>query len=348
MASRGGHVGHNSGRGRGGRRLSNGALGSRAQRGVAGAGGQSSNGQCRAWVFTLYALGREQPGPDGMAGSLIQFKDRADQLVADGEVRYIVAGREVCPTTGRTHLQGYVEFPRPRRLGGIKGLFNRSDIHLEPRHGTKQQAIEYAKKDDCIFIEAGDSGTSQGRRTDLDEVKTTLDSTRSLSIVSQMHFGSFLRYHKGIQSYLSLNAQQRSSKSQVIWKFGPTGCGKSMGVLAESRNFCQGSVWWSGDPSLTWFEGYTGEKGAIIDDYGGGAKFDFLLRLLDRYPLRVPVKGSSCNWAPVYIWITSNFHPSHYHGDEPNFDALMRRIDLLEDFYDVDFSPWVVPNIGYQ
>lgn len=40
------------------------------------------------------------------------------------------------------------------------------------------------------------------------------------------------------------------------------------------------------------------------------SEYSLLLRILDKYPMRVPVKGSFVNWEPKTIIITAPFSPN--------------------------------------
>ncbi len=94
-----------------------------------------------------------------------------------------------------------------------------------------------------------------------------------------------------------------------MWIYGPTGSGKSRRAHRESEALCPGSVLWLPDQSLRWFDGYNGHKGLVLDDFTGDAELPFLLRLLDRYPLKVPIKGGFMEFVGRIVWITSNFSP---------------------------------------
>lgn len=80
----------------------------------------------KRWVFTAYEL---------MAPELID-------LIKDlGEY---VFGEEICPSTQRNHLQGYIEFHkkcRPLECVKVK------TIHWEKAKGNKQENIKYCTKD---------------------------------------------------------------------------------------------------------------------------------------------------------------------------------------------------------
>jgi len=56
---------------------------------------------------------------------------------------------------------------------------------------------------------------------------------------------------------------------------------------------------------------------------------------LDRYPMRVPVKGGFVNWVPENIYITSSNHPDSTYTDEKiqeDIQQLIRRIDIIQQF----------------
>lgn len=59
-----------------------------------------------------------------------------------------------------------------------------------------------------------------------------------------------------------------------------------------------------------WFDGYTGQRVALFDDYTGDLDLDLFLRITDRYKCNVPVKGSSVYWNPEVIYFTSNINPT--------------------------------------
>lgn len=87
----------------------------------------------------------------------------------------------------------------------------------------------------------------------------------------------------------------------VYWFYGPTGSGKTRKAIQMA-----GDDYWISHDNLKWFDGYTGQRVAIIDDFRtADCSFNFLLRLLDRYKLDVPVKGAYTYWDPKTIIITT-------------------------------------------
>ena len=61
---------------------------------------------------------------------------------------------------------------------------------------------------------------------------------------------------------------------------------------------------------LQWFDNFIGQHTAIFDDFRiRGVSFNYLLRILDRYPIDVPVKGGFTYWNPREIVITCPLDP---------------------------------------
>lgn len=156
---------------------------------------------------------------------------------------------------------------------------------------------------------------------------------------------SVIRYSRGVQ--LAISYRDRLQRAlprpelSVCLRWGDAGTGKTSSVYAEHG---YGSVFTlvTAANGSVWFDGYEGQDVLLIDDYRGFIPFQYFLKILDIYPLRLDVKGSFCyaNWTKIYI--TSN-HPieewyredSHHH-----LPALRRRIHRVEHF-SAD-SPWSI------
>lgn len=65
-------------------------------------------------------------------------------LKADFKIKRCVYGREVAPTTGTKHLQGYVEFVRSFRLNHARKIFDAA--FWEPAKGSSLQNFRYCTK----------------------------------------------------------------------------------------------------------------------------------------------------------------------------------------------------------
>lgn len=273
--------------------------------------------QGRRWCFTL-----NNPTEDEQK-HIAQLRDGEEHL------RFLIAGLEV-GANGTPHLQGYVELDRPSRLGALKRLLGTERPHLERAVGTADQNITYCSKEGNIVVRVGTTGPQrQGGRTDLLAVKELLDSGGSIGDVAERHFAQFVQYRRSFQAYLDLRRVPRTWRTQVSWIWGPTGSGKSRRALQEGEALSGGDLAWIADQTLQWFEPYGGHKGAVFDDFAGGAPLPLLLRLFDRYPMQVAIKGGFVQWSPRIVWVTSNLSPFELYGHHPQFPALERRLDEI-------------------
>lgn len=59
---------------------------------------------------------------------------------------YLILGDEICPETGRKHLQGYVEFKDDVSLKTCQRRLCNYPMHCEWKKGTNKEASDYCKK----------------------------------------------------------------------------------------------------------------------------------------------------------------------------------------------------------
>ena len=138
---------------------------------------------------------------------------------------------------------------------------------------------------------------------------------------------------EGFEALFRFDSQNKPKvKPFVIWFAGPTGCGKTRTAYEEA--IARGTVWISPASKMEWFDGYDGHDTAIFDDFrASGNRFSYILRIIDRYPMDVPVKGGFVYWNPKYIVFTCPRTPSeefvnretgeHYE----DLNQMLRRID---------------------
>ena len=275
-----------------------------------------ANSRVRNWCFTL-----NNPRQDELQ-DIISFAESKD-------CKYLIIGHEVSKDGSTPHLQGYLEGAKKFRLTGLRTCcrgFSRG--HLEKRKGSASQASEYCKKEGN-FTEYGSlSRERQGRRTDLEEIQDSIINGSSDLEIANNNFSKWVVYRRSFSQYRRLvRNTPRTWKSVVVVLWGQTGCGKTRFVFDQ----CGETPPWihGGD---RWFDGYEGHKYALLDDFDGSQlEFRLLLRLLDRYPMQVPIKGRFVNWAPRKIYITSNTDPAGWynHGCDRSHNALLRRLDIV-------------------
>lgn len=242
--------------------------------------------------------------------------------------RYVIFGREFCPTTKVRHLQGFFYFKNALTLSGVKKKLGRgfNHIHLEIARGSIEDNEKYCSKDGD-FESIGER-PQQGKRSDLDEIKAQLDGGASLKDIAVSNFSQWCYHRRSFQEYVeTMSRPELRPELEVFAIVGAAGVGKTR-FIWETHSKDPGGLWISNVPDLKWFDGYGGEQTVVLDDFRGGADLAFLLRLLDIYPLRVPVKGSFTWFRPRRIYITSNLEPAEWYpdADDTAQAALLRRI----------------------
>jgi len=301
--------------------------------------------RAREWVFTLNNYNDDDRGHLGL-----QWQTYCN---------FLCYQPEIAPTTNTKHLQGYFCLLTPRTLRGIKqSLFGGTPgcrgVHLEIARGTKDECRTYCSKDESRDPEAGfgylEFGTfadvpdrrGQGARNDIAAAVSVISSGGDLADVARDHPEAFVKYHRGFSALQStLHAKPRVRVEggvfrtpRVLWYHGSTGSGKTHAVFEEIGD----QSFYMKPPGNAWWDGYKGEEIVILDDFRGNwFPFAYLLRLLDKYPMQVEVKGSYVHFAATCIYITCPRNPSDLYATledkaEGSVAQLTRRITEVRRF----------------
>jgi len=256
---------------------------------------------------------------------------------------------EIAPTTGTPHLQGYCELSKRTRFGTLVQELPRG-IHIEARKGTQEQAIAYIKtpKDKPTpnkeqTYEVGEPRT-QGTDVGPSAIETARELLRVQSPINpEIHNIGVIKAYERLSKYWPISRNNSVNELSRIWIYGPGGSGKTSTAYLYTRSY---RTYKCDLFSKGWFDGYDNHEAVILDDFNPDCNdketFKLLLSILDRYPLRVNVKGSSVNWNPTMLIITSQKPPWLYYGNPMTFREkpevwhtdeelrqLMRRIDLV-------------------
>jgi len=244
---------------------------------------------------------------------------------------YMIFAKEV-GEEGTPHLQGYVEFPNPRNTGkdwsNLKKVLGSNKFHFEKRRGTAQQASDYCEFADYPTNQVRNEWVNiygeisrQGERTDWAHTVNAIISGSQVTDVIQDQ-PQLLPAIRALERLQQISIQPINREVQVNVLVGPPGSGKSRHVWDNYPN-CYSK------PSGQWWDGYNGEEVILLDDYYGDIEYSELLKVLDRYKYRVPIKGGfvGARWHTVFI--TSNQLPQYWYRET---SALMRRITQVTSF----------------
>lgn len=229
---------------------------------------------------------------------------------------------------GTPHLQGYIILNKKATLAGVKKLH--ATAHWEPRKGSHDQAVAYCTKEETRVSESetwGEAPSGQGHRSDLAAVQASLDSGASDEEVATEFFATWVKYHRSFDAYRLLKQAPRDPEHPVTtYAFvGPSGTGKTR----LARLLAGDDAFWLTAPNSTanslWWDGYHGQATIVIDEFYGWIPHPVMLRICDRYPLTVQVKGGSRHLLATTVIITSNKHPDDW-WPRTGLGAMKRRL----------------------
>nr|WAE42746.1 MAG: replication associated protein [Cressdnaviricota sp.] len=270
------------------------------------------------------------------------WKNLLEEVSRDPRVRYIGGQLERCPSTGRLHIQSYIQLNRSLRGTTLLKIFGLtgSNLRFLSARGTAEECIAYCQKEDSRvegYVSYGEP-VSQGQRTDLNVARQTLEASRSLTEVALKHPTEYIKFHKGFQAWIEATEKQDHSyhKRAVHIKWGPTGIGKTS--WANSHSLDAGGYYRAPpfkEDGTPWFPRYRGEKTVSFQDYGhdgGKLRLATLLQVLDNWECTVEYKGGHVYFKPDRILITSNEPPSEWYpgANKDSISALRRRITSCE------------------
>ena len=151
------------------------------------------------------------------------------------------------------------------------------------------------------------------------EVASAVAIGTSIRTIAQSHAAAFIRYNRGILALKRVVSEPRNWQMKFLIIVGPTRTGKSRAAAALSTTHLEdgravaNDVYWK--PPGEWWDDYDGEHTVVWDEFfGGSCSFRTLLRILDSYPLLVPIKGGFSQFRSRRVVFTSNIDPSEWYN----------------------------------
>jgi hypothetical protein len=270
----------------------------------------------RNWVFTL-----NNPTETG--------EELRERLSGVNHFRYLVFQKEQ-GENGTPHFQGYMEFTNGKPMSWLKNNIS-GTAHFEPRRGTREQARDYCMKEDTRVEGPWEAGvfTTQGERTDITKFKDAIKSgkrKRDLLDDFDRQIAKFPKFYDAVRS-LYRPVREDDTYEGVVLLYGWPGTGKTRFVYDNYPDYWEQGI----GSGSAWFDGYDGQKVVLFDDFSGKMSkvgLTTTLKLFDRYPRQVPVKGGFTWWMPNLVFVTSNHHPAEWYDfttRKAQWPALKRR-----------------------
>lgn len=203
-------------------------------------------------------------------------------------------------------------------------------IHIEIAKGNDYHNREYCSKSDKNAWEYG-TPNKQGQRNDIKNACQAIREGKSMQYICENFDDVFVKYWRGLNEYAHQihPIADRTFKTEVYYYYGLPGVGKSKRAYEEALATNE-EIYYK--PRGDWWDGYQQQANVIIDDFYGWIKYDELLKICDRYPYRVPIKGGYEKFTSKRIWITSNVPISKLYKHEHFLpQAIERRCTKIEE-----------------
>lgn len=255
--------------------------------------------------------------------------DRKFDYESIKHVKYMIVGKEVCPSTGKKHHQGFISFINPRSFKSVKKEL--IGFHIESTKKCALANIRYCEKEGNLHYEYGNRPIGQGTRTDMQEVFKKIEEGAKDIDIAKEYPNKWIFHHKAFDRYRNMIEDKRDWVTKLYYIWGNSGTGKTKYAIEKGAiivNFTHSG-------SSYFIQGYEGEDIILFDDVDERTFSNhrsIFLQLTDRYPLKVNIKGGERNWKPRKIFITSNYPPCVVFPNKDMNDvdaAVQRRITKI-------------------
>lgn len=272
----------------------------------------------RKWCFTLNNYSQED------IESL--------QALYPEMAQYLIFGKEVAPTTGTPHLQGFLYFKQAISMNTIKKNISSKTIHLEIARGSFAENITYCAKDGN-FTELGkrpldpqDKGEIQKQRWK--ETRDFAEKGMWKSIDDEL----YVRYVKNLEWIHKRCLVQTDFEgsgdlqNRNVWLFGTTGSGKSytahkLAELMRSEIYLK--------MLNKWWDGYTCQKIVLIEEIDpetGKYLASLMKKWCDKWAFTAECKGSVAKQIrPDHVIVCSNYSIFETFPNQQDWEPIKRR-----------------------
>lgn len=238
--------------------------------------------------------------------------------------------------SGTPHYQGLVVLDNNISLSALKAKYC-SRGHFQVLKSV-EAGVKYCSKEEGRLAGPFSFGSkpNPGARTDVRALYNAAVERKRVEDMDDnelLALAKYPRFFAQVQSCMPPPKRQSDETFYCVLLYGETGTGKTRFVQDAFRLGID--LYSNPVTSGLWFDGYRGEDAVLIDDFAGEFPLAQALRLFDRYPIQIPVKGGFTWYRPKYIFITTNNNPRDwykYEGRENQRAALFRRFHLILSF----------------
>ena len=277
---------------------------------------------------------------------------RTLRLILDDlrSLEYFCMADEIGLETQTFHTHIFIVTRSPVRFSRLKKLF--SEAHIERARGTATENRDYVAKEgkweadkkgetkiEGSFEEWGElpDEPGQGARTDIAQLYEMIaDGMSNAEIMSQnpdlaIHIS---RMDKIRQDILEARYREEFRQLDVTYIFGPTGTGKTRGVMEKHGYSNVYRVTTYTYP----FDRYSQEPVLLFDEFRSSLMVGDMLDYLDGYPLALPARYANRQACYTTVYLVSNIPPQDQYKNvqenEPaTWKAFLRRIHHVIEYH---------------
>lgn len=155
--------------------------------------------------------------------TLFNFDEHLDelrQLINQERTQYLIWEQETCPTTGRRHLQGYIQLVRRTEFSTVRRMFPGTP-KLLTCGGSDQDNEDYCTKDNDHIERFGERLTIQAQKKKKSEevfinIRDDIQNGNSLTDIATQYPQEFIKHHTGIEKLFKM-----LSKTKPAIYYGP-------------------------------------------------------------------------------------------------------------------------------
>lgn len=255
----------------------------------------------------------------------------------EAKMKYLLIGTEVCPSTKRQHLQGYVVMNQAQTFKYMKKHIFPNGEHFEVCHGSFGENYAYCTKEKN-FKEWGVK-PAQGARTDLIDIRNDLSEGKvRVDDIIMDHPELYHQYGRTLHAIedVVMSKKFRTEVTKGYWLYGSTGIGKShiafTGFTPETHYMLS--------KDNGWWDMYRGQETVIINDFRGFIEYDELLQIVDKWPYNVKRRGRPpLPFVSKRVIITSALSPEevyHNRNEKDDIAQLLRRFQVFNMDNDIE------------
>lgn len=303
----------------------------------------TNNTMCRKWQIT-------QNNPLKFDMDHGQIKEK---LKAFKNMLYYCMADEI-GENGTPHTHIFIICANGVRFSTVKNRF--PDAHIEMARGSNNDNVRYIKKEGEKYAEKKETSVPgtfeesgelppdrQGQRTDLDTLYDVIRSGSNIGEILDDYPEYLLKIDKVEKAIDTLNARKYKTELRevnVSYVYGCPRSGKTSYFFGNKYDFNECYRVSSYEHP---FDSYAGEKVLILDEFRSSIKLEFMLNIMDRYPLQLPSRYNN-KWASFNeVVIISNMplmsQYSHIQKSDSitkdmQFQAFLKRINQVYVFND--------------